>query len=248
MSFFQKLCSQFEEQEIQQQLVLELLELVEIPYRGSMQASVGTLPLCLLIYLTMTNTVEHQELFFLHILLQLDINAARVSDVGLNVSTTLLIKGLKRYYFLLICRHRPAYSSYQNSIIDDITGTAVDTAFPLAIEPLLLNAKVDLAIWGHVHNYERTCAVYQSTCLGNPTNTSGIDTYNNTVYTAPVHAVIGTAGFTLDPISTEPPAWSLVRIGAFGYTYIQADPTSLLVQFVSNSTTGQIDDSFQFTR
>lgn len=144
MSFFQKLCSQFEEQEIQQQLVLELLELVEIPYRGSMQASVGTLPLCLLIYLTMTNTVEHQELFFLHILLQLDINAARVSDVGLHVSTTLLIKGLKRYYFLLICRHRPAYSSYQNSIIDDITGTAVDTSFPLAIEPLLLNAKVML--------------------------------------------------------------------------------------------------------
>ncbi len=28
----------------------------------------------------------------------------------------------------------------------------------------------------------------------------------------------------------QPPAWSLVRIGAFGYTYIQADPTSLLVQ------------------
>jgi hypothetical protein len=132
--------------------------------------------------------------------------------------------------WLIFTGHRPAYSSYQNSIIDDITGTAVDTAFPLAIEPLLLNAKVDLAIWGHVHNYERTCAVYQSTCLGNPTNTSGIDTYNNTVYTAPVHAVIGTAGFTLDPISTEPPAWSLVRIGAFGYTYIQADPTSLLVQ------------------
>ncbi|CAK9192348.1 unnamed protein product [Sphagnum jensenii] len=150
--------------------------------------------------------------------------------------------------WLIFTGHRPAYSSYQNSIIDDITGTAVDTSFPLAIEPLLLNAKVDLAVWGHVHNYERTCAVYQSKCLGNPTNTSGIDTYNNTVYTAPVHAVIGTAGFTLDPISTEPPAWSLVRIGAFGYTYIQADPTSLLIQFVSNSTTGQIDDSFQFTR
>ncbi len=44
MSFFQKLCSQFEEQQIQQQFVLELLELVEIPYRGSMEACVGTLP------------------------------------------------------------------------------------------------------------------------------------------------------------------------------------------------------------
>jgi hypothetical protein len=90
----------------------------------------------------MTNTVEHQELFFLHILLQFGINTARVSDAGLHVSTTLLIKGLKRCYFLLICRHRPAYSSYPNSIIDDIIGTVVDTSFPPVIEPLLLNAKV----------------------------------------------------------------------------------------------------------
>jgi hypothetical protein len=92
----------------------------------------------------MTNTVEHQELFFLHILLQFDINAARVSDVDLHVLTTLLIKGFKRCYFLLICRHRPAYSSYQNSIINDIIGTAVDNSFPPVIEPLLLNAKVML--------------------------------------------------------------------------------------------------------
>jgi hypothetical protein len=28
----------------------------------------------------------------------------------------------------------------------------------------------------------------------------------------------------------QPPAWSLVRISEFGYTYIQADPTSLLIQ------------------
>jgi hypothetical protein len=28
----------------------------------------------------------------------------------------------------------------------------------------------------------------------------------------------------------QPPAWSLVRISEFGYTYMQADPTSLLIQ------------------
>lgn len=59
--------------------------------------------------------------------------------------------------------------------------------------------QVDFAVWGHVHNYERTCAVYSSTCLGSPTkNSAGIDTYNNANYTAPVHVVIGTAGYTLD--------------------------------------------------
>lgn len=59
-----------------------------------------------------------------------------------------------------------------------------------------------LAVWGHVHNYERTCAVYKSKCLAFPSNINGVDTYNNTDYKAPVHAVIGMAGFTLDSFST----------------------------------------------
>ncbi|EFJ14614.1 hypothetical protein SELMODRAFT_423309 [Selaginella moellendorffii] len=37
-----------------------------------------------------------------------------------------------------------------------------------AVEPLLLRNKVDLAVWGHVHNYERTCAVFQGRCLQHP--------------------------------------------------------------------------------
>lgn len=32
---------------------------------------------------------------------------------------------------------------------------------------------------------------------------SGIDTYDNTNYSAPVHAVIGMAGFTLDKFPSE---------------------------------------------
>lgn len=64
--------------------------------------------------------------------------------------------------------------------------------------------QVDFAVWGHVHNYERTCAVYNGTCLGLPTKDSaGIDTYNNAAYKAPVHAVIGTAGFLLNDAPTN---------------------------------------------
>ena len=70
--------------------------------------------------------------------------------------------------------------------------------------------QVDLVMWGHVHNYERTCAVYQSNCLGSPTkNKAGIDTYNSAKYTAPVHSVIGMAGFSLDAISTHVRLWNL---------------------------------------
>jgi len=58
---------------------------------------------------------------------------------------------------------------------------------------------VDLVFFGHVHNYERTCAVYQGNCNGMPTkDASGIDVYDNSNYTAPVHAIVGAGGFSLD--------------------------------------------------
>lgn len=64
--------------------------------------------------------------------------------------------------------------------------------------------QVDLALWGHVHNYERSCAVYQKECKALPTKgAGGIDTYDNTNYTAPVHAVIGMAGFSLDKFPSD---------------------------------------------
>lgn len=58
---------------------------------------------------------------------------------------------------------------------------------------------MDLALFGHVHNYERTCSVYNSECLAMPTkDENGIDTYDNSNYTAPVQAIVGMAGFSLD--------------------------------------------------
>jgi hypothetical protein len=58
---------------------------------------------------------------------------------------------------------------------------------------------VDLVFFGHVHNYERTCAVYQGDCKGMPTkDKSGIDVYDNSNYTAPVHVIVGAGGFSLD--------------------------------------------------
>lgn len=58
---------------------------------------------------------------------------------------------------------------------------------------------MDLVLFGHVHNYERTCAIYQDRCKGVPRKgKNGIDTYYNSNYTAPVHVIVGTAGFSLD--------------------------------------------------
>lgn len=54
-------------------------------------------------------------------------------------------------------------------------------------------------MFGHVHNYERTCSIYKGHCKGLPSkDETGIDTYDHRNYSAPVQAIIGMAGFSLD--------------------------------------------------
>jgi hypothetical protein len=74
-----------------------------------------------------------------------------------------------------------------------------------SLEDLLLKYQVDVAFWGHVHNYERTCPLYNRQCRGD---------YNNPQ--APVHFVIGMAGQSLSPDFPQyPPDWSLFRAPDF---------------------------------
>uniref|UniRef100_A0A803MYF6 Purple acid phosphatase Fn3-like domain-containing protein n=1 Tax=Chenopodium quinoa TaxID=63459 RepID=A0A803MYF6_CHEQI len=62
--------------------------------------------------------------------------------------------------------------------------------------------EVDMGMCGHVHNYERTCAVYKGECKANPVkDENGIDTVDNTNYSAPIHVVMGMAGFSLREFS-----------------------------------------------
>ncbi|KAI3979360.1 hypothetical protein MKX01_014376 [Papaver californicum] len=145
--------------------------------------------------------------------------------------------------WVIFTGHRPMYSSYPG------VGN-VDSRFTDAVEPLLLKNKVDLALWGHVHNYERTSAVFQKDCKAMPTKgRDGIDTYNNTNYTAPVHVVIGMAGFKLDKFSESQihDIWSLSRHAEFGYIRGHATKEELKIEFVI-SNTGIVGDSFVITK
>ncbi|XP_009765790.1 probable inactive purple acid phosphatase 27 [Nicotiana sylvestris] len=145
--------------------------------------------------------------------------------------------------WLIFMGHRPMYSS-----VNGVFLKSVDEDFVKAVEPLLLANKVDLALWGHVHNYERSCAVYQKECKALPTKgAGGIDTYDNTNYTAPVHAVIGMAGFSLDKFPSDADKWSLVRIAEFGYVRVHATTKALRIEYV-NANTRKLEDSFQITR
>uniref|UniRef100_A0A453FQI2 Purple acid phosphatase n=1 Tax=Aegilops tauschii subsp. strangulata TaxID=200361 RepID=A0A453FQI2_AEGTS len=144
--------------------------------------------------------------------------------------------------WVIFIGHRPMYSSNVGII------PSVDPDFVASVEPLLLTNKVDLVFFGHVHNYERTCAVYKGKCRGMPRkDASGIDTYDNSNYTAPVHAIVGAGGFSLDGFSLIPQSWSVSRISEFGYARVHATKTSVLVQFVSSGTT-EIRDQFRIVK
>ena len=65
--------------------------------------------------------------------------------------------------------HRPMYASstvgeasYGNRFV--APNARFNWAMAEALEPLFQAHQVGLALWGHVHNYERTCAVLNQTC------------------------------------------------------------------------------------
>ncbi|XP_042480184.1 probable inactive purple acid phosphatase 27 [Macadamia integrifolia] len=145
--------------------------------------------------------------------------------------------------WLIFTGHRPMYSSEQGGLIP-----SVDSRFVTAVEPLLMDNKVDLVLWGHVHNYERMCAVYQNECKAMPKkDTNGTDTYDNTEYNAPVHVVIGMAGFQLDNFPSKVNSWSLVRGSKFGYVRFHATKQEIKVEYV-NSKKLMVEDSFRMIK
>ncbi|XP_031500928.1 probable inactive purple acid phosphatase 1 [Nymphaea colorata] len=145
--------------------------------------------------------------------------------------------------WLILTGHRPMYSSAAPAVIP-----SVDYLFTAAVETLLMQYQVDLVLFGHVHSYERTCALYEDVCVAMPSKDSnGVDTYDQSNYTAPVHAIIGMAGFTLSNFSDDPPIWSLVRISEFGYVRFNATRKQLKAEFV-NSSTRIVRDSFKLIK
>ncbi|XP_027909131.1 probable inactive purple acid phosphatase 27 isoform X2 [Vigna unguiculata] len=143
--------------------------------------------------------------------------------------------------WLIFMGHRPMYTSHPGLF-------SSENKFNEAVEPLLFQNKVDLALFGHVHNYERTCSVFQHKCKAMPTkDKNGVDTYDGRNYSAPVHVVIGMAGFTLDNFSSNAESWSLKRITEFGYLRSHATTKDLSLEFVV-SNTKEVMDSFHITK
>ncbi|ETO00580.1 hypothetical protein RFI_36860 [Reticulomyxa filosa] len=139
---------------------------------------------------------------------------------------------------VLIIGHRPMYSS----------DLGTDSGpLQLYIEPLLHQYRVDLAIWGHMHCYERTYPVYNNTVAIDTTDPSSFRYYQQP--NATVHFTIGTAGAVIDEQFQEPPpSWSAFRNGTllespygFGVLKIYND-THLYLEFRTIEGHGNVMD------
>ncbi|XP_022135474.1 nucleotide pyrophosphatase/phosphodiesterase-like isoform X2 [Momordica charantia] len=111
-----------------------------------------------------------------------------------------------------------------------------------SLQKLWQKYRVDIAFYGHVHNYERTCPIYQHQCV-NTEKTHYLGTMNGTI-----HVVVGGAGSHLSPFSQEIPKWSLYRDYDFGFVKLTAfNRSSLLFQY-KKSSDGKVYDYFTISR
>ncbi|XP_022867901.1 probable inactive purple acid phosphatase 27 isoform X1 [Olea europaea var. sylvestris] len=111
-----------------------------------------------------------------------------------------------------------------------------------SLQKLWQKYKVDIAFFGHVHNYERTCPIYQNQCVNSErSHYSGI--VNGTI-----HVVVGGGGSHLSEFSSVIPSWSLYRDYDFGFVKLTAFNHSSLLFEYKKSSDGKVYDSFTISR
>uniref|UniRef100_A0ACD5XGV1 Uncharacterized protein n=1 Tax=Avena sativa TaxID=4498 RepID=A0ACD5XGV1_AVESA len=141
--------------------------------------------------------------------------------------------------FIVFQGHRPMYTS-SNYTRD----TAHREQMIEHLEQLFVKHNVTLALWGHIHRYERFCPMKNYQCL----NTSSSFVYPG----APVHVVIGMSGQDYQPSwETRPdhpdvpifpqPERSMYRGSEFGYTKLMATREKLTLVYIGNHD-GQVHD------
>lgn len=129
--------------------------------------------------------------------------------------------------YLIFAGHRPMYvdSNWDGSSSSD---QGVGRLLRSSIEPMLLEYKVDLCMWGHHHTYQRTKPVF-----------------NETVHAgAPTHVVIGMAGYDLThDFYPEMQPWMVYRTDKhWGYTRVKVNASHLRMQFVADDGGDVLDD------
>lgn len=146
----------------------------------------------------------------------------------------------KKTPFVVVQGHRPMYTTS-----NEYRDAPLRERMLKHLEPLFVKNKVTLALWGHVHRYERFCPLNNFSCASMDLNGEKWEAF-------PVHVVIGMAGQDWQPIwaprinhPTDPiypqPKRSMYRGGEFGYTRLVANKEKLILSYVGNHD-GEVHD------
>ncbi|XP_011024021.1 PREDICTED: probable inactive purple acid phosphatase 27 [Populus euphratica] len=111
-----------------------------------------------------------------------------------------------------------------------------------SLQKLWQKYKVDVAFFGHVHNYERTCPIYQNQCV-NTERSHYSGTVNGTI-----HVVVGGGGSHLAEFGPVQTTWSIYKDSDFGFVKLTAFNHSSLLFEYKKSSDGKVYDSFTISR
>ncbi|XP_021638176.2 probable inactive purple acid phosphatase 1 isoform X2 [Hevea brasiliensis] len=142
--------------------------------------------------------------------------------------------------WLIFLTHRVL--GYSSCITYAIEGSFEEPMGRESLQKLWQKYKVDIAMYGHVHNYERTCPIYQNIC------TSKEKHYYKGTLNGTIHVVVGGAGASLSPYTTLQTSWSLYKDYDHGFVKLTAfDHSNLLFEY-KKSRDGKVYDSFRISR
>lgn len=119
-------------------------------------------------------------------------------------------------------QHRPFYG---NTIVRTLPEYGIMREI---FEPLFVKYQVDLVLFGHIHQYQRTCRMVNHHCND----------------TGPVYMVVGTAGATTQVPFLPQPQWMKVQSDDFGITKYKAwNATHMHVRWFKDAD-GSVGDDF----
>ncbi|KAL6319349.1 hypothetical protein AAG906_014023 [Vitis piasezkii] len=164
-------------------------------------------------------------------------------------------KGTEQYRFLEHClasvdrRKQPwliftghRVLGYSSDFWYALEGSYAEPGARESLQKLWQKYKVDIALFGHVHNYERICPIYQNRCV-NPEKSHYSGTVNGTI-----HIVVGGGGSHLSEFADEVPSWSIYRDYDYGFVKMTAFNHSSLLFEYKKSSDGKVYDSFTISR
>ncbi|KAJ0900295.1 putative phosphodiesterase I [Helianthus annuus] len=142
--------------------------------------------------------------------------------------------------WLIFIAHRVL--GYSSSLFYVVEGSFGEPMGRDSLQKLWQKYKVDIAVYGHAHNYERTCPLYENICMNDEKNH-----YKGSL-NGTIHVVAGGGGADLTPFAPFQTTWSIFRDYDYGFLKLTAFDHSTLLFEYKKSRDGKVYDSFTISR